>query len=265
MCRMAGYLGAAVPLAVLLSDPPHSLTVQAYQPRMQHEGTVNVDGTGVAWWPPGDAEPLRYVTERPPWSDPNLLPLAARLCGVAQLAAVRSATPGLPFGPDAVAPFVRYGVALAHNGRVGGFPGRVGRALLERLPDELLTAAGVLTDSVVLFLTALHHRRRQPGHGLASALAGAVHEVERACAHAGQAATLTLLACDGQRLVGIRAAAGMRSPTLFTRAGPEHAGLVAASEPLDDTPGWTEVPDRHVVELTGTGVTLTPLSQEGPR
>jgi len=264
MCRMAGYLGPAAPLAVLLSDPPHSLTVQAYRPSMQHEGTVNVDGTGVAWWPPGEPEPLRYVTERPPWSDPNLLPLAARLCGGAQLAAVRSATPGLPFGPDAVAPFVHDGVALAHNGRVGGFRGRVGRALLERLPDELLATAGVLTDSVVLFLTTLHHRRRQPDHGLVGALAAAVREVEQACAQAGQAATLTLLACDGERLVGLRAAVGTRSPTLFTRAVAGRGAMVAASEPLDDTPGWAEVPDRHVVELTRTGVTLIPLSQEGP-
>jgi glutamine amidotransferase len=40
-------------------------------------------------------------------------------------------------------------------------------------------------------------------------------------------------------------------------------GVVLASEPYDDDPAWQDVPDRHLVEVTGGAVTLTPL--EGPR
>jgi gamma-glutamyl hercynylcysteine S-oxide hydrolase len=36
-------------------------------------------------------------------------------------------------------------------------------------------------------------------------------------------------------------------------------GLVLASEPYDDQPGWEDVPDRHLVEVTAEGVTLTAL------
>jgi glutamine amidotransferase len=36
-------------------------------------------------------------------------------------------------------------------------------------------------------------------------------------------------------------------------------GLVLASEPYDDQPGWEDVPDRHLVEVTAEGVTLTGL------
>ena len=36
-------------------------------------------------------------------------------------------------------------------------------------------------------------------------------------------------------------------------------GVVLASEPYDDDPEWQEVPDRHLVGVDDTGVTLTPL------
>jgi glutamine amidotransferase len=34
---------------------------------------------------------------------------------------------------------------------------------------------------------------------------------------------------------------------------------LAASEPLDDDPGWMEVPDRHLVELDADGASTRPL------
>jgi glutamine amidotransferase len=267
MCRMAGYIGPPAPLSVLLSDPPHSLSVQAWRPRLQHEGAINVDGTGVAWWPPGEPEPIRYATERPPWSDPNLLHLAGRLRGAVQLAAVRSGTPGLPYGAGAVAPFAHGTLAGAHNGRLGGFRGPVGRRLLHDLPDDLYPAAGTLTDSVALFLTLVRHHRAQPEASLAEAVAAAVLNVAKACADAGEPATLTVLASDGSRIVGVRTAVRAASPTLFTLSGaPAQPGAaLVASEPLDDQAGWRAVPDHHLVELTAGGVALFPLDLESCR
>jgi len=37
-------------------------------------------------------------------------------------------------------------------------------------------------------------------------------------------------------------------------------GVVLASEPYDDQPGWEDVPDRHLVEVTTDHVTLTALN-----
>jgi gamma-glutamyl hercynylcysteine S-oxide hydrolase len=270
MCRMAAYLGQAAPLSALLSDPPHSLTEQAWRPRLQHDpGSVNVDGTGVAWWPAGEAArpPLRYVTGLPPWADPNLPALSRRLSGAAQLALVRSATPGLPYGAWSVAPFVHGRLAVAHNGRIGGFRGAVGRLLLGRLPDDLHGELGALTDSAALAATlAARLRGREPG-ALAAALAATVLEVEKACADAGETATLTVLAADGERVAGVRAALGGPAQTLFTLVGGDAwpGAALAASEPLDDDPGWTEVPDRHVVELTAAGARSRPLDEEAGR
>ena len=43
--------------------------------------------------------------------------------------------------------------------------------------------------------------------------------------------------------------------------GPEgaEAGVAVASEPWDDDPGWVDVPDRHLIEVTPDGVAVTPL------
>jgi glutamine amidotransferase len=37
-------------------------------------------------------------------------------------------------------------------------------------------------------------------------------------------------------------------------------GVVLASEPYDDQPGWEDVPDRHLVEVTADRVTVTALN-----
>jgi glutamine amidotransferase len=267
MCRMAGYLGPPAPLSVLLADPPHSLYEQAYRPRLLDEGSVNVDGTGVVWWPPSEREPIRYATELPPWSDPNLLQLAGRLRGTVQLAAVRSATPGLPYGHGAVAPFTHAGLAASHNGRIDGFRGRLGRRLLDALPDDLFAASGTMTDSVALFLTMVHRHRTQPEAGLAGAVAAAVLEVAKLAADAGEWATLTVLASDGERIVGARTAVRAPSYALFTLDGdPERPGAaLVASEPLDDHAGWREVPDHHLVELAPGQLRVAPLEEEPRR
>jgi glutamine amidotransferase len=84
-----------------------------------------------------------------------------------------------------------------------------------------------------------------------------VTTAEKLCAGAGETATLTLLAADGERIAGVRAALGRHSHPLFTRTGGGVA--LAASEPLDDDPGWVEVPDRHLVELDADGASTRPL------
>jgi gamma-glutamyl hercynylcysteine S-oxide hydrolase len=36
-------------------------------------------------------------------------------------------------------------------------------------------------------------------------------------------------------------------------------GVLVASEPLDDDPHWVDVPDAHLVEVSGGDVTITAL------
>ena len=56
-------------------DAPHSLLRQSYAPRdMRGGGTVNADGFGVGWYPPGEpgAAARRYRRSVPIWTDASL-------------------------------------------------------------------------------------------------------------------------------------------------------------------------------------------------
>ena len=269
MCRMAAYLaspdGPALAPAALIYDAPHGLEHQACVPREMVSGTVNVDGTGVAWWREGDVEPLRYVTTLPPWSDPNLEHLGRRLNGRAIVAAVRSATPGIPGGAASVAPFVdgrgEDAFAMAHNGYLKGFGGPAGRQLIDTLPDELHARLQTRSDSLAIFLLAVARRRERAPQPLDELLAQVVNEVEELARAHGVAASLNLLACDGKMLSAVRAAVGVESNSLYGLFdGARWPGAtLLASEPLDDDSGWVAVPDRSRVLVDGDSFVVHPL------
>ena len=105
MCRHLAYLGPPVPLASLVLDAPHGLLRQSYAPRdMRGGGTVNADGFGAGWYPEPGAGPVRYRSARPIWADTAFAGLAAAIRTGALLAAVRSATVGLPVTEAAADP-----------------------------------------------------------------------------------------------------------------------------------------------------------------
>lgn len=267
MCRLAGYLGPPVPLSALLYDPPRSLSEQAVESREQRSGRINVDGTGVAWWDGADPRPLRYRTDRPPWSDPNLPDLACRLAGGVQLAAVRSATRGIPYGTPFAHPFMHGQVAGTHNGRIGLFRERIARPLLARLPDELFSAFDGMSDSLALFLLAVAELERNPAGGLVGALGAALCAVAEECCRAGATATLNVALADASGVAAAKTGHDLPGASLYTlRDGARWPGAsLVASEPLDDDPGWTPVPDRHVVLLRGDEITIMPLDDQGGR
>lgn len=250
MCRLAAYSGPPVPLSALLYDPPHSLRVQAARPREQHDGAVNVDGTGVAWWVDGH-EPLRYRSHLPPWSDPNLPALARRLEGSTIVASIRSASPGLPYGDAFAHPFLGEHLAFAHNGWIGAFRDRTARPLLERLPDDLFARVDGMSDTQVAFLLLVDALRRDPAGGLVAALAAALQTIADVCRDRGVAARLNLCVSDGASVVLSRTSVDEGCNSLYTLcdAGRWPGAAVAASEPLDADPAWTSVPAGSAVEL----------------
>ncbi len=265
MCRLAGLVAArgevSPPLSSLLSDPPHSLSHQAKNPQQQKPGTINVDGTGIAWWADDAPEPLRYVGDGPLWSDPNLPWLAPRLRSDVQLALVRSATTGIPYGANFVSPFVHGRFAGAHNGWVGKFRERTARPLLQRLPDHLFAAYHGASDSLAVFLTVIGEIERNPEAGLARALRAGLEQVTRVCEEHEAQARLNVAVGDGTRIVAARWALGVPTDSLWVlERGARWGGAnLIASEPLDDDAGWTPVPDGAIVEVTpeGIGVPLT--------
>jgi glutamine amidotransferase len=74
---------------------------------------------------------------------------------------------------------------------------------------------------------------------------------------------LNLLLTDGQQVVASRCG---NSLFVLTDEGLAAGGVLVASEPLDDHPGWAEVPEGSVVEATCGGPRTTPLTiAEGAR
>lgn len=228
MCRHLAYLGRPRTLASLVLEPPSSLLVQSYAPRRQRHGTVNADGWGVGWWAPERDEPARWRAATPLWGSASFASVAPAVSSSCVLAAVRSATAGMPIDESAAAPFTDGRWLLSHNGRVD-------RAVLPPAPG-----AESVCDSAQLAAVVL-------ARGV-EAIGDVVVEVGTA----DPAARLNLLATDGTRLL-----ATTWGDTLSVLTTDE--GTVLASEPYDDDPRWTDVPDRHLVTVTPDGTALEAL------
>jgi glutamine amidotransferase len=241
MCRHLAYAGPPVSLRELLIDPPFGLYRQSWAPRLQRHGTVNADGFGVGWYAPGDPVPARYRRAIPIWGDESLPGIARVTRSGAVLAAVRSATPGTALGEAAAAPFAAGPWLFSHNGAVESW------RELRVPPDVRYQDLPALTDSALLWALVL--RRLRAGAGAGDALAGAVADVTAA----GGSGRMNLLLTDGRRV----AATAAGDTLWYRRAG---GGVTVASEPCDDGPGWTEVPDRHLVTAAPDGVRVRPLS-----
>ena len=265
MCRMAAYLGPEAPLSTLLLDPPHSLERQSYQPREMLSGTVNVDGTGIAWWNGEDNEPFLYASDKPPWSDTNVLRLAPRLRGTCQLTAVRSATPGLAAGAGAAAPFVHEGLALAHNGYVERFREELVEPLLAGLDARALGTIDVLTDSTALFARMVDLRLREPALALDALAEHTLQEIDAICSSRGVRAQLNVIVATKSRVVALRHGLGLAPNTLYALNGGKGwpGALVIASEPLDEDTSWTPLPPDTLTIMDERGQQTRPLAAKG--
>ena len=236
MCRHLAWLGAPRTVAALVLEPEHGLLRQSYQPRRQRHGLMNADGWGVGMFVPGHPEPVRWRSSRPLWSDASFASVAPVLSSGCVLAAVRSATPGMPTDESAASPFTDGRWLLSHNGRVDRevLPAR---AEAESVCDSALLAAHVLAQMVP----------SGPDQ-----LAKVVIEV----AQLDPAARLSLLLTDGRSIL-----ATTWGDELSYLVEPD--GVVVASEPYDDDPRWIDVPYRHLLEVIpvadGPGITVTPL------
>jgi glutamine amidotransferase len=275
MCRHVAYLGPPAALRSLLIDPPHSLFRQSWAPRRQRYGTVNADGFGIGWYAPPDPFPARYRRGGPIWADGSLPDLARVITAGAVLAAVRSATAGTARGAEAAAPFGAGPWLFSHNGvaegwrdwaeqayvraRQGGTgadpqptgarPEQPGRpAPGDRGPAaSLLSSLEALVDSA--FLWALVLDRLRAGWAMGAALAAAIDAV----AAAGGTGRFNFLLTDG-----LSVAATACGDTLWYRQS--GGAVTVASEPSDDGPGWTEVPDQHLLTATAARVAVAPLA-----
>ncbi|WP_244299976.1 ergothioneine biosynthesis protein EgtC [Rubrobacter xylanophilus] len=264
---MAAYVGERpVPLSALTLEPEHSLLVQSYAPREMQSGVVNADGFGAGWYAPEvDVEPAVYRSTRPIWADRSFASIAPRVLSPAVFAAVRSATPGLPAEESGVPPFASGRYLFMHNGAVQDFRRSAMRRLRDALSDESYAGLLGVSDSETIFACLLDRLRDSP-EAPAGALRRTVAHLFRICAELGVEATLNLGVTDGATMAFTRCSTSGPGNSLYflEDAGAFRGGVAVASEPLDETPGWREVPDRHLLSTDRSGgVTLEPLNPSG--
>ena len=253
MCRHLAYLGPPVTVQTLVLGPPCGLARQAWAPRRQRHGTMNVDGFGIGWYADGDPVPARYRRAGPIWADPCFADLARVTRTRALLAAVRSATDGTDSGAAASAPYASGRWLFSHNGRLDGWPAATA-CLAASLPAGDLLALEARCDSALAW--ALVAGRLKAGEPAGQALAGVIADLGR---H-GITGRFNFLLTDGAAISATAA-----GDTLCYRAGgPEGPAVVVASEPGDDEPGWTEVPDNSVLTATAHAVEVRPLPVTPP-
>ncbi len=240
MCRHLGWLGEPRSLAALMLDPPYSLLVQSYAPRRQKHGLINADGWGVGFVDAGESGGSggeeagvvrRWRSASPLWGDASFASMAPALRSQCVVAAVRSATVGMPIEASAAAPFTDGRWLLSHNGLVD-------RSVLPPSPRAESTVDSAL-------LAALIFDR-------------GVHRLGEVIAEVGAAdpnARLNILAGNGTQLV-----ATTWGDTLSLLRTDD--GVVLASEPYDDDPGWQEIPDRRLVRVQGSEIEFIGL--KGP-
>lgn len=261
MCRHLAYLGPPRTLASVLLEPAHGLLEQSFAPAdMRGGGTINADGFGAGWYPPGagcgtsgngstpaGALPVRVRSDQPLWSDTSFAAVAASTLATGVLGAVRSASPGMPVVSTAAAPFAEDRWLFSLNGMVRDWPGSL-EGLASTLPTLDLITLDAPTDAAVLW--ALVRHRLRAGDDPAAVLAHTVLAAE----DAAPGSRLNLLLTDGTTIWG----------TAWQHALAVHTddhSVTVASEPTDPLPSWVQVPDRHLVVARPGHHDLHPLAE----
>ena len=228
MCRHLAWLGAPRSLHDLVLQPAHGLLVQSYAPRRQAHGRMNADGWGVGFYTASRPEPARWRSGRPIWSDASFTSVAPVIASGCVLAAVRSATAGMPPDETAAAPFQHGCWLLSHNGVVD-------RSVLGPHP-----AAESVGDSAQLAAHLFDFGPERAG------------EFVTDVGKRDPAARLNLLLTDGEQIIATR----WTDSLCVLRT---EDGVAVASEPFDDDPRWADVPEYHLVEVRAGEVSITEL------
>jgi glutamine amidotransferase len=253
MCRLVAYAGPPLAVDRTLFAGSHSLLRQSWAPRELLSGSVNVDGFGVAWYPPGRAHPLRFARTEPAWYDPEVEPLLAAQEASVAVAALRNATPGLPVERSGLLPMTLEGWAFTLNGFVPDFRSLHMRALRRPLPDELYARLTGVSDAETLFLRVVAEMRagREPEDALARVVQAVA---DRIPPRISAPLTLVLSGADGHRILHTNAGDGPCNSLYLARA-PEAigTGVVLASEPLDQGSGWDPVAPHSAVTIAADG------------
>ena len=271
MCRFSLYIGRPVSLDRIVTRPKRSIINQSFDAAM--DSPINGDGFGVAWYNhqiSPQAGLFRDIT--PAWNNDNLQRFSEHVVGHCILAHVRAATAGLPVVQTNCHPFVMGNYTMMHNGHIGDFS-KIRRPLLERLSDDIYNKIEGTTDSEHLFGLIMQEmktaRDENPLACMKEAVMGAFKNLaELAARYDGQNhSALNIAFTDGENVVATRQITHRRldARSLFFHVGEElvisdqqmqfnnpgttGAEVLISSEPLNDDPGWRQVPINSMLTV----------------
>lgn len=256
MCRFLAYLGPAIPIEQLLCKPPHSLLVQASNPREMDEARTNADGYGVGWFDPVKSTfPYIYKQTLPIWGDGNLPHLSRYVESGCWFGHVRSASPGLAVDRCNCQPFSSEGFShaspllYAHNGYVNDYRDTLYLPIRDSLEDDVSLQIHGTTDSEHIFGMILNQWCRLPELSLADAVESALHQFAGiAEAKGGVYFCANVLISDGKQIVAARYSREPPSLSLYYLKDDPHYrnAVIIASEPLFEG-NWTPCPEQSML------------------
>jgi ergothioneine biosynthesis protein EgtC len=255
MCRFVAYLGQAIPLARVVSEPEHSLVVQSYRPIEMTSGVVNADGFGVGWYNRAlDPTPCVYTNITPIWSDRNLPGLSKHIASNCIFANVRSATPGQAVDQSNCQPFAYQQFLFMHNGYIENFRVTLMRRIREALHDEYYSAIGGTTDSEHVFALFLNFLHTQPvtATTMSGALSATIRHLHAWAEPQRLHVALNLAVTNGEYLVVSRFSTSTPAPSLYYQQSSAlfPNATVVASERLSPQGEWSAVPENCILAFT---------------
>lgn len=289
MCRFTLYLGPAIRMSALVTEPKNSLIHQSFESQ-EREERLNGDGFGVAWYThEQDAalEPGLFRSITPAWNNVNLQSIARVVKSHCFLAHVRAATQVRSVSEANCHPFVHGAFTFMHNGDLAGFA-RYRRELLASLSHEAFETIRGSTDSEHLFALLVDELLQRPALAPLERLATSMQAMmARALALAQQAGDepsyLNMAASDGHCAVTTRFTTerDYAGESLHLHRGRRYVceegvcrmvpaeknasgAVIVASERMSDDPGWELVPRNHMVLVSPRReVTLRALALAG--
>lgn len=253
MCRIASYIGPAIPLENIIVRPKHSLLAQS-QNAAEGKITVHGDGVGVAWYDPEIAAPGLFLEADPAWGSENLAHLCRMVRSPLFLSHVRAATTG-GVNRENCHPFVHGSWSFCHNGQIPGFAA-MRRRLGATLPDEFYNLRRGNTDSEMIFLMLLANGLDDdPNKAMRRTLE------QLTSTDIAHPIKLTCVLSNGQSLFGFRYSSKGTPPSLYVSGVLDNGGRAITSEPLTGVAeGWTSIPLNAVFRLNRDGTETTALA-----
>lgn len=253
MCRWIAYRGETTAFEHYVTEPEHSLLTQSLR-ALQATTATNGDGFGLGWY--GDhPEPGLYRETRPAWSDENLRYLCRHLHSHLFFAHVRAAT-GTAVTRQNCHPFACGRWMFMHNGFVGSW-NRLRRKVEAMIPDYLYPSRTGTTDSEAVFLAMMGSGLDKDPIEATRQVLNLLCELVNEDGHRERMRFTSALA-NGHDLFAFRFAANDSANSLYFRQNGDQ--LIIVSEPFDQEPDWSEVPENHaLIALASRPVEIVPI------